>query len=163
MPGQKENTVKKGDLLFVYGTLRVGESNDLTKFEDSTPAGKTRINGLLYNLGWFPGVKLTEGASLSFLPGEPTVTGDVFEIGSAKLVDRLDSYESYPSLYNRVQVDTEDGRTVWVYTYNYNVSEDQRLHSGDWCEAPSSKCSRIAEQPKPCTSSEMTAAAPVAA
>jgi len=152
--------MKTGDLLFVYGTLRSGESNDLNKFEDSTPAGSTRINGRLYNLGWFPGVALPEGSNLSFLADEPTVVGDVFVIGSAKLVERLDSYEGYPSLYSRSQVDTEDGRTVWVYTYNGNMSEDQRIKSGDWCASLASAAYR--RRPEPTTIS-YTATAPTAA
>lgn len=133
--------MKTGDLLFVYGTLRTGERADLSHNPLAKPAGSTRINGELYSVGWFPGVKLPD-ESLSFDSSQPTVTGDVFEVTSDKLVTMLDHYECYPSLFDRSQVDTEDGRTVWVYTYNAEVHSDSRIPSGDWCDSPRSAATR---------------------
>jgi len=122
-------TVKKGDLIFVYGTLRPGQSAASFMEGKAKHMGTTRIPARLYNLGWFPGIK-------TVAPGDPAdsdmVTGDLFRIKDPSLVAELDSYEGYPNLYDRVVVPTEDGKQTWVYEYNHPVSEDQRISSGDW-------------------------------
>jgi gamma-glutamylcyclotransferase (GGCT)/AIG2-like uncharacterized protein YtfP len=124
--------MRKGDYLFVYGTLRRGEGADLSKQGRNRGAvfmGVSQINGLIYNLGHFPGVKCEAG---SFDPGQPSVHGDVFLINDPKLPDQLDAYEGYPNLYTRLETEAADGRTVWVYVYNHEVIEMQRIQSGDW-------------------------------
>jgi gamma-glutamylcyclotransferase (GGCT)/AIG2-like uncharacterized protein YtfP len=130
--------MKKGDCIAVYGTLRKGERADLArqanKF-DVTYLCKDRINGKLYHLGAYPGVK-TE--SKSFDPKLPCVTVEVFHIRDESIIAILDAYEGYNSdnpehgLYNRIEVESEDGRIVWVYIYNGPVTPDQLIESGDW-------------------------------
>lgn len=121
--------MKKGDRLFVYGTLRPSGSNSRALEGRAQHLGTTRIAGRLYGLGWFPGIKLVGS-------GDPAPTdmveGDLFEITDDGLPSSLDSYEGYPSLYDRQVVPTEDGRDAWVYTYNGDVSEDRRIESGVW-------------------------------
>lgn len=123
--------MKKGDLLFVYGTLRKGASNDLSRKEGAKYIGEDWINGDLYDLGWYPGVKLFEGAE-NFSVGLPVVVGDVFAIEDTKLADYLDGYEGYPNLYNRSQVETSGGHIVWVYIYNHGVYGRENIPTGDW-------------------------------
>lgn len=118
-----------GDLLFVYGTLRRGESAGLEKNMNMTFIGSDRINGKMFSLGWYPGIK-TE--TQSFNTDEPVVIGDVFQIRSENVVHHLDAYEGYPDLYNRIETETEEGRTVWVYTYNHDVEKKPLIESGDW-------------------------------
>lgn len=128
-----EIDVKKGDSLFVYGTLRRGESADLSlgkKGHSVMFVGKDAINGQLYNLGAYPGIK--EVSDSGFNPDKDTVVGDVFVLGDESITELLDAYEGYPSLYGRQQVTSKAGRTVWVYTYNHQVAARQRLHHGDW-------------------------------
>lgn len=123
--------MKSGDLLFVYGTLRRGESADLKEQARGGACfiATDEINGDLYNLGWFPGVKAEPG---HFDPGKPSVRGDVFLLRDDALCKRLDVYEGYPNLYNRIETYTAGERHVWVYTYNHDVIELQRLIGGDW-------------------------------
>jgi gamma-glutamylcyclotransferase (GGCT)/AIG2-like uncharacterized protein YtfP len=70
--------------VFVYGTLRRGGSNDITKF---TPApryvGQASLPGVMYHLGPYPGV---------LLGGDCMVYGEVYAI-SAELENKLDVLE----------------------------------------------------------------------
>lgn len=134
--------MKKGDCIFVYGTLRRGERADLSKQFYSFGVdflSADKINGKLYHLGSFPGVKAEFDAE-AFVPDHPPVIGEVYRIRDASIVAILDAYESYHAdnptigLYNRGLVPSERGRKVWVYTYNHPVIEDQRIESGDWCK-----------------------------
>lgn len=131
--------MKKGDLLLVYGTLRCGEGADLSKRKGATYIGQDRVNGRLYAVGWFPGLK---AEAQKFTDSEPAVVGDVFRIEDAALVRSLDSYEGYPTFYDRIQTQTSSGETVWVYTYNPSVHEDSRIHGGDWLGSPNSRYMR---------------------
>lgn len=121
--------MKPGDLLFVYGTLRRGQSASLAGNSGAEFVGEDKINGWIYNLGWYPGVKTEPG---HFSSGAPTVAGDVFKILDETTAVGLDGYEGYPSLYNRIETETADGRHVWVYTYNHPVSGEDLIVSGDW-------------------------------
>ena len=70
--------------VFVYGTLRRGGSNDITRLLPSPVfLGDARIEGVMHHLGAYPGVRL--------LPGG-WVHGEVYAI-SAALERRLDEIE----------------------------------------------------------------------
>lgn len=129
--------MKVGSLLFVYGTLRRGERADLSKHEkefDVTYLGEDIINGLIYDLGSYPGVKgLGEG---EFDAEQPRVHGDVFRLESESIISILDHYEGYPYLYGKGVTETMDGRQVWVYTYNDEVDDSRLITSGDWVNRP---------------------------
>jgi len=129
----------KGDFIFVYGTLRRGERMDLTKQKRNWEIdfiSRDRINGKMYLLGTFPGVK---DVNSRFDRNDPLVTGEVFRIRGSSIVALLDAYESYDpdnptqGLYDRCQVRSERGRLVWVYTYNGMVHPEWLIESGDWC------------------------------
>jgi gamma-glutamylcyclotransferase (GGCT)/AIG2-like uncharacterized protein YtfP len=129
----------KNDFIFVYGTLRQGERMDLRKQKhnfDVSFISMDRINGNMYHLGTFPGVKEVNSR---FDPNDPCVVGEVFKIRGMSIVAILDAYESYrpddptKGLYDRCQVKSERGRLVWVYTFNQLVLPEQRIESGDWC------------------------------
>lgn len=92
--------------------------------------GEDIINGLMYHLGGFPGVVIDNIEP--FNETEPLIYGDVFMLRDDTIVQQLDAYEGYPSLYNRVEVPTAGGRTVWVYTYNYDVSNREPMRFADW-------------------------------
>jgi gamma-glutamylcyclotransferase (GGCT)/AIG2-like uncharacterized protein YtfP len=134
--------MKTGDLLFVYGTLRRGASADLSRSSSSfdvTFVDTDRINGKLYNIGWYPGIKDVRGGAFNSILS--TVTGDVFLIRDDTVRDVLDAYEGYPHLYDRCQVETEDGRMVWVYTYNGQPPGESFLPTGDWMDSPKMRIS----------------------
>lgn len=131
--------MQKGDFIFVYGTLRKGERADLSKSASSFSVkdfGMDTINGKLYHLGAFPGVKLLQ--SPSFDDSLPKVIGRVFFVLDPSIGAILDAYEGYrvdspkSGLYDRELVETFHGRLAWVYTYNGMVSEDQLIETGDW-------------------------------
>lgn len=132
--------MKKGDFIFVYGTLRKGERADLSKNAKAFSVsfmGLDAVNGLLYHLGGFPGLKLIPNLT-EFNDSEPTVKGEVFFVKDASVGAILDAYEGYNTdnpdkgLYDRQVVETMTGRAAWVYTYNPVVVEDQLIETGDW-------------------------------
>lgn len=135
--------MNKDDFLFVYGTLRRGQYADLQKQAhhfNIRYCGEDRINGKLYHIGAYPGLKLVGGTD--FNPKLPVVTGEVFLVGDPAIGAFLDAYEGYdadnPSqgLYDRRVLSTEKDRMVWVYLYNPHVTSDQLIESGDWCKNP---------------------------
>jgi gamma-glutamylcyclotransferase (GGCT)/AIG2-like uncharacterized protein YtfP len=123
--------MKKGDKCFVYGTLRRGQGAHSMFMEGGTEfIGTDRISGTMYALGGFPGVRL--GDATSFDTEGPKVVGEVFEITDDETPKALDRYEGYPNLYDRKQVQTENGETVWVYEINRPQMADRIIPSGDW-------------------------------
>jgi gamma-glutamylcyclotransferase (GGCT)/AIG2-like uncharacterized protein YtfP len=70
--------------VFVYGTLRRGGSNDITRLQPSPRlAGQASVAGLMYDLGPYPGL---------ILGGPQTVYGEIYQI-SAELERQLDVIE----------------------------------------------------------------------
>lgn len=130
--------IRKGEYLFVYGTLRRGENSDLSRNSSQIDyLGQDRINGFLYNLGWYPGVReAAKSLKDGFDPDKPTVIGDVFRIRDAGIGVHLDAYEGYPNLYGRSEVMTEKGTKAWVYTYNDETAPDRLIETGDWKSVP---------------------------
>jgi gamma-glutamylcyclotransferase (GGCT)/AIG2-like uncharacterized protein YtfP len=76
--------------VFVYGTLRKGDDNDITRLSPAPRyVGNSVISGLMYHLGAYPGVVLTDDAS-------QTIIGEVYAIEPA-LEQVLDEIEMiYP-------------------------------------------------------------------
>lgn len=131
--------MRKGDYIFVYGTLMRGERMDLAKNVITAPhviyIGPDKVNGNLFMVGPYPGLK-TEVRP--FDPRLPVVLGEIFMIRDASVTSFLDSYEGYVSdapeegLYNRFVVSTYKGRKAWVYHYNPPVKDEQFIETGDW-------------------------------
>ena len=70
--------------VFVYGTLRRGDVRDITHLQPPPVfVGMASVQGVLYNLGDYPGL---------LLGGEGWVTGEVYAI-TAALEQQLDSIE----------------------------------------------------------------------
>ena len=68
----------------VYGTLRAGGVNDIAKLQPGMAClGKTELKGTLYDLGWYPGLRL-EGAQ--------TVLAEVYAMDAAleQAMDRIE-------------------------------------------------------------------------
>jgi gamma-glutamylcyclotransferase (GGCT)/AIG2-like uncharacterized protein YtfP len=96
--------------LYVYGTLRkeLGETH--------------RVEGRLYDLGWFPGLILGPGGSVLV---ERIVVDDIAAI------DRYEGYrEDDPqSLYLR-----RPYRDGFIYEFNRPVNPVKEIFSGDWLD-----------------------------
>lgn len=119
--------------VFVYGTLRKGDSNDITKL---TPApvyiGNSIIKGNMYHLGGYPGV---------ILGGSGHIMGEVYAI-TEPLERLLDGIESeYPAQANEYAkreltiVMDEQSLICIVYEINTTYIKDKpQIMSGDWIQ-----------------------------
>lgn len=117
--------------VFVYGTLRRGEANDINRL---LPAprylGQARIRGVLYDLGPYPGL---------VLGGSDPVLGEVYAI-APELEHQLDVIEEVAPLpsgeYTRRQVALElDGRSLRCLVYEIDAQRVRgrvRIRTGDW-------------------------------
>ena len=120
--------------LFVYGTLmsHTGSEKAALLGQEADLLGWATIAGLLYRISWYPG--LVEG------PG--TVHGEVHKLRDpARSLRWLDAYEGivaggadseYERVERRVQLDTGNGLTAWVYLYRRDVSAAVRVAEGRW-------------------------------
>lgn len=123
--------------VFVYGTLRAGQSNDINRLQPAPHwVGQGTLAGTLYHLGAYPGV---------VLGGARQVVGEVYQITPAleKTLDEIE--EIYPQLrdeYSKqvVGVDVPAGGVgpkqrllCLVYELNarYAVGKPT-LTGGDW-------------------------------
>lgn len=102
--------------VYVYGTLRPGNTTTV------------EVPGSMYDLGWFPGIRLgDDGCNAHFLC-------EVIEVTDEKL-RQLDDYEGYSpndeagSLYLRKEYN--DG---FIYEYNNDVEAYKFIPGGDWLE-----------------------------
>ena len=124
--------------VFVYGTLRQGQANDITRL---TPAprlvGTGRVRGTLHHLGAYPGV---------VLGGEAQVLGEVYAVEPA-LEAQLDEIEMvYPQQRDEyfkrlITVDVrlvEGGEaSLECICYEYNpayLGGAPVIASGDWVQ-----------------------------
>lgn len=131
--------------VFVYGTLKRGERAAFMMSE-CVYKGEFFIDGSIYDLGHFPGIKLG---------GPNVVIGEVYELPSdeatkTRIIERLDTYEGVPRLYQRKQVWAYgDGETIQVGTYEYvpDVVEEWRISSGRWTTIPAQERKAYGESP----------------
>lgn len=117
--------------VFVYGTLRRSESNDINRLQPAPRyLGLARLRGELYDLGPYPGLILGGGA---------WVWGEVYAITSEleRELDRIEEVAPVPSgEYLRRHVDLDlDGRPLRCLVYEIDPRRVQgrpRIVSGDW-------------------------------
>lgn len=117
--------------VFVYGTLRKGGSNDITRLRPAPRfVGMARIEGTLYHLGAYPGL---------VLGGAAVTVGEVYAIEPA-LEQRLDGIEEIAGTpddeYFKREVTLEvEGRPVGCLVYEINPERLRgaaRIACGDW-------------------------------
>jgi gamma-glutamylcyclotransferase (GGCT)/AIG2-like uncharacterized protein YtfP len=123
--------------VFVYGTLRAGEINDINvaaaRHAIGTPrhVGRTAVAGRLFDFGAYPGMVADASAT--------PVIGEVYEIDDA-LVPVLDEIEAvYPGvqgLFSAEQIEIEvQGRPMPCLFYPVAPDAVQgrpEIHCGDW-------------------------------
>lgn len=133
--------LKRMQHVFVYGTLRAGESNDIHRaaerhgIAEPMLIGSSHINGRLYDFGAYPGLVLD--------PAARPIYGDVYRIDDT-LVPVLDEIEEIvPGVSGLFRgerlsmlIDT-DGRAQAIDCLIYPVSESAveglpRIDGGDW-------------------------------
>lgn len=117
--------------VFVYGTLRQGGDNDITRLRPAPRyVGAAMVAGTMYDLGRYPGV---------ILGGESQVVGEVWRI-DAELERVLDEIEElYPQQSDeyakRLVAVSVDGQTLQCVVYEINplyVSGKNVVRGGDW-------------------------------
>ena len=117
--------------VFVYGTLRRGDDNDITRMEPAPLyVGNAVIAGTMHHLRAYPGVVLGGGGR---------VVGEVYAITPA-LERKLDEIEAlYPQQtdeYFKLRIPVEmDGRVLTCIVYEINPSYTggrRTILSGDW-------------------------------
>lgn len=115
--------------VFVYGTLRAGQSNHYL-LEQARFLGPCRLASgyRLYDLGAYPAVKKSDTGN--------ALVGEVYNIDRRTLAV-LDKLEEYPVEYTRELVETDYG-LAWIYLYCLPVARVPLLHHGDWCRRTSS-------------------------
>jgi gamma-glutamylcyclotransferase (GGCT)/AIG2-like uncharacterized protein YtfP len=118
-------------LFFVYGTLRKGDSNDITLLKPAPRyVGAARIKGVMFHLGGYPGVTLG---------GDKDIVGEVYAVGAA-LEAKLDAIESeYPAqpdeYAKRAITVLVDGKALDCFVYEINprfTVGKPIIASGDW-------------------------------
>lgn len=117
--------------VFVYGTLRRGDDNDITRLKpEPVFVGSAAIAGTLYDLGAYPGIQLG---------GEGLVHGEVYAI-ALELEEQLDEIEElYPQqrdeYFKRIVPVAVQERTFACIVYEINpkyVVGRAILPGGDW-------------------------------
>ena len=104
--------------LFLYGTLRKGESAEDVLARDVVKRVSARARGRLLDLkAPYPGAV--------FEDGEGWVDGEIVWLEPSRFgaaLDRVDEYENVPFLFRRIAVSVEaEGQTVeaWAFTYTH--------------------------------------------
>ncbi|MCA7951849.1 gamma-glutamylcyclotransferase [Burkholderia seminalis] len=127
--------------VFVYGTLRAGQANDIGHaaarhgITAPTLLGAAALPGELYDFGTYPG--MIAGAAT----GKSLVWGDVYEVDE-RLVPVLDEIERvYPgvdSLFKPEEVSVALGGRQYACLYYpiaaHAVVGRPRIESGDWVQ-----------------------------
>ncbi|MCY0870920.1 MAG: gamma-glutamylcyclotransferase [Firmicutes bacterium] len=117
----------KSIIVFVYGTLRAGQSNhSIIAPHILRPIGEGQIQGRMYHWGGFPAVTLEK-------PG--IVYGEWYEIKASGL-PALDRLEGYPTLYNRSVVSDVSGQVQGIVYHMPDAKASRHargiVRSGDW-------------------------------
>ena len=119
-------------LLFVYGTLRRGQSNH-SQLADARFIAEARTEPRfeLVDLGGYPA--LVEG-------GSTAISGELYEL-DGDLLARLDEFEEVPRLYERKQISLADGRAYVYVMPRDRARRAPRVELGDWCAMAGDDCS----------------------
>jgi gamma-glutamylcyclotransferase (GGCT)/AIG2-like uncharacterized protein YtfP len=117
--------------VFVYGTLRKGERNDINRLSPSPHfVGIGTVKGVLHLVSWYPGL---------LLGGQGDVVGEVYAI-APELERRLDEIEEISAeptseYFKRNLAVTFEGRCIECLVYEINpdrVEGRTLIPSGDW-------------------------------
>ncbi len=117
-----------------YGSLMTsfGAQKDLGVEGDFEFVGVCRMSGRLFDLGEYPGVIESERP-------EDTVIGELYRIKVPRGIKVLDEYEGIERetpetspFVRRVVRLVEPATESWMYFYQWPVTAEQQVASGDW-------------------------------
>mgnify|MGYP001626156955 FL=1 len=127
-------------LLFVYGTLRSCNDNDVRRdlSKNSSYVGEAYYRGKLYLVDSYPALISSDDPS-------DKVIGEVYRLHNSETIEKIDKYEEcgelFPKPYEfiRVQdvvtmIDSRASVECFVYLYNRKVEGLTRIKSGDFCK-----------------------------
>jgi len=108
----------------------LGAMNEIGVSDRLRFVGPCRIEGQLFDLGAYPGLR--EGLGI--------VTGEVFALIDPEVIEVLDRFEDFfPDepreshyLRKRIRLIEPQPMTTWVYLYNHEPPPDRRIEDGDW-------------------------------
>lgn len=117
--------------VFVYGTLRRGGSNDITRLEPAPRfVGPAQVAGVLYHLGAYPGMLLGD---------DQWVVGEVYAIEPAleAILDAIEGVAGQPGdeYIRREVVVLVEGQSLVCLVYEINpqyLRAAPVIASGDW-------------------------------
>ena len=128
------------DVIFTYGTLRpgLGDRPEAQAFRATARhLGPATFQGQLYAIDWYP-------AAIDSNDPSDIIFGDLFEIGKAPdFFNKLDTYEgcspAWPQPYEYIRVVrqvTFQTRIIpaWVYLFNWQITDQARIRSGDFSD-----------------------------
>ncbi len=111
-------------LLFVYGTLRMGQPNH-GRIGTARYLGRrrTRPGFELFDLGEYPAMVASAGGS---------VAGELYQVSEALLAE-LDVFEDHPHFFRRGAIELHDGTRAQAYLVPAErLAERRRIDGGDW-------------------------------
>jgi gamma-glutamylcyclotransferase (GGCT)/AIG2-like uncharacterized protein YtfP len=126
------------EYLFVYGTLqpRLTPPRLAHLMKKMRYLGKASTPGRLYDLEAYPGAIIDPDC-------ETKIKGEVFELpDDGVTLAALDTYEGFDARYpesslfvrRKCKVGLKDGSKLlcWIYVYNWQVSSESLIRSGDY-------------------------------
>lgn len=129
-------TFHGSDLLFVYGSLRRGNSHPMARTLEAQAVwmGVSRVEGLLYRIDWYPGLVPPNAAG-------QWVEGDLYRMTAPDhLLPLLDEYEecspgfALPQEYRRETAMVAFAgafHCAWTYYYNHPLTGRRRIEAGN--------------------------------
>ncbi len=131
-----DDSKKKTDYLFVYGTLRGGCESEAHRqyLRGADFVSPAKIRGQLYMVDYYPGLVLSET--------EHWALGEIYLLENEAQLHDLDVYEGcakkspQPHEYERRMIDATlssgEQITAWAYIYKQDTSELKMIDSGDF-------------------------------
>jgi gamma-glutamylcyclotransferase (GGCT)/AIG2-like uncharacterized protein YtfP len=121
--------------VFVYGTLRRGGSNDITRLHPAPRfIGVSKVQGTLYRLGHYPGLRLGAGG---------WVVGEVYEVAPAleAVLDLIEDLGPQPTdEYAKKDILLDvGGELIQCFLYEVNpayVATAPKVPGGNWLAPP---------------------------
>ncbi|OLQ92064.1 gamma-glutamylcyclotransferase [Vibrio ponticus] len=108
-------------LVFVYGTLRRGESNHhFLSAAQFLGLHETAAEYAMYDLGAYPAV----------ISGHQSIFGEVYLIDN-EILNSLDRLEDVPVEYRRELINTPFG-DAWIYIFQDEKKLNSIISSGNW-------------------------------
>jgi gamma-glutamylcyclotransferase (GGCT)/AIG2-like uncharacterized protein YtfP len=126
------------EYLFVYGTLRPGMAPRRLAhlMKKMRYMGRASTPGRLYDLDAYPGAVLDPDC-------DTEIKGEVFQLpDDGETLAALDTYEGFDARYPasslfvrrrcRVTLKDDSKLVCWIYVYNWQVSPEALIRSGDY-------------------------------